>query len=245
MVLKNLVYGTFPSVIHCSGRGNPENPESWKLIQAVASSKPRPIKVPKNLSIVTVNTKPEKLLLQLQCEAAGVHLNVIGNAADWRTSGDKGPAIIQFARKISEEFMLVLDTPDVVIQGDLQECVDEIKRVGCEALVGAELNFWPDGNKFDSEHQEKMYRKPWCYLNSGLIIARREFWVGLNGVDWGSNDQGTFHVLHRTMWPKIKLDDGCRIFQNINCLATTTPSAMTDLSKLFSVVFGRPASTCP
>jgi hypothetical protein len=129
-----------------------------------------------------------------------------------------------------KKYVVALDSKDVSIQGRLSRCIEELEARKCDALFGGEVNYsWgPDKHRII---QDEKYRPPWRHLNAGLSVFRTAFLKSLADLEWDDCDQTTWHRLHHECWPKIQVDDGCSVFQNID--QTTKPGEI-------SVVIGIP-----
>jgi hypothetical protein len=228
VALKNLIYATFPVAVHIPGRWYERNKKSLQLLHCLHSAPQARIRPVDGLSVVTWNSSPDRSLLEMQCEREGLELSVLGRGIEQWENGLKGSLLVEFAKGVQTEFVLAMDAFDVVIQGDLSRCVEELKRQECEVLFGAEIGSFPSDESFES-FEEARYVPPWQHLNSGLMVARTSFLADLSLVGgWGKCDQATWRKMHLSLYPKIKLDDHCRCFQNLNCYRR-------NLDDLFSV----------
>lgn len=216
MPLKNLVYNTFPAVAHMPGRYLPNNACSMDLFKSLKATPEPEVLHPKGLSIVTWNNWKSRSILEEQCERMGLGLTILGGGIEKWVNGMKGPLLIEFARSSNSEFILALDAFDVSIQGELGVCIDEINALGCDALFGGECPSYAQKDETITQFESERYAAPWRYLNSGMMVARREFIAGLPDFVWDENDQTSWRNLHMEFYPKIRIDDHCKVFQNMN-----------------------------
>ncbi len=123
-------------------------------------------------------------------------------------------------REIDSDYIIFCDANDVVCLGDVGELIPQYDLDNF-IIVGHEKNQWPtmeaketwtdytDYNIYDAQHRK--------FLNSGMILARKEKYVELldsmvdnvmsKGIQTFNNDQGVFTYYYNTLVePKIKLD---------------------------------------
>ena len=123
-------------------------------------------------------------------------------------------------RDIDSDYIIFCDANDVVCLGDVGELIPQYDLDNF-IIVGHEKNQWPtveakntwsdytDYNIYDTQHRK--------FLNSGMILARKEKYVELldsmvdnvmsKGIKTFNNDQGVFTYYYNTLVePKIKLD---------------------------------------
>ena len=103
----------------------------------------------------------------------------------------------------------------------------------CDWLFNAEHNYHPksaleiytEWDKYDT----KVCNSPFKYLNSGLFIAKVDFFKEIfedivnTPLLKNSAEQGQFHQIYRKYFPRMQIDFGCKIFQSLfmlnkNCL---------------------------
>lgn len=105
----------------------------------------------------------------------------------------------------------------------------------CEWLFNAENNCFPMARPRKGapgiyrkwkEHNELVGDSPFKYLNSGLFIAKVDFFkeifedVVSTPLLEDKADQGQFHQIYRKYFPRMQIDYGCRIFQSLHKLDT-------------------------
>ena len=238
MAFVNTLYGTYPSVVHFPGAFLDGMSASLNLMKGILKT-PRPeFKLPAGLSIVTWNSRSDRSSIERRCGHIGINVCALSAGPPTFHWGMKGSLLVEFAASGSApELILAMDAFDTVIQSDVNVCVDELDRLKCDALFGGEACF-AFGCEADRMCEEAHYPGPFRYLNAGLMIARTEFIRGLTGVDWLRNDQAVWHHLHRELYPRIRVDYGCRVFQNVNI----HPSAPLDV---FRVTYGMPRMVRP
>ncbi len=233
-ILTNDIYGGTPPVIHCPGRRSAHNAGSWNLFCAISPVSPPCTLTSSATDVITWSSDEKISYLEEQCVRIGIQLTVLGRGiTDWKMRM-KYDLLREFAKSSRREVIIALDADDTVIQGDPVKCVNELYRTKCKALFGAERSSYPfsSADLKASEFELGKYKKPWVHLNSGLMVAYRSFVVDLPDAERDEDiDQATWRRLQMEMWPDIRVDHRCRVFQNIN-VARDDPKRETGVSVL-------------
>jgi hypothetical protein len=234
VILRNTLYGVTPVAVHCPGRGRTHNARPWQLFKSFRERVKPSFTLPDDTSLITWNNGPEMSSdMERQCAEAGVPLTVLGRDGTPWSLVAKYELLRDFALSTDKPMVIAFDSQDVLIQGDLERCVKRLRELECEALFSAERNVFPDDLEMDHEiacFELKHYKRPWVHLNAGMFVARRSFLADLPTMpeEWRI-DQRMWRYLQMRLWPMIRADDTCTVFQNINAspLAPDAPSGVT------------------
>jgi len=137
---------------------------------------------------------------------------------------------LKCAAKAAEELVeythiLFVDAFDVLFIGNEVQIEERVKQLGNHDFIcSTEKACWPNP-ELDSQYP-LLSSSPWCYLNSGSYIARREYLVDLfrkeevQGLEEPFDDQLWLTQLYLKDPEKvIKLDTQCVLFQSVAFLA--------------------------
>jgi hypothetical protein len=168
---------------------------------------------------------------------SGLEYTVLGkNVQNWDNM-HKIKLVLDHMDKTRAKNILYMDSADVVVVGNLVPCVGLFENMDCEIVFNAELKFYPSCPSLNNIEQFEKAVSPNEYfaLNAGCWMGRKNFvrkmleellLIDINEhleknrgfiEDWriSKSDQFRWHLMHRKYHPKIKLDHGCLIFQNI------------------------------
>ena len=204
---------------------------------------------PDDLDIVLCSTHLAKQYTENILEYLGINdFRVLGkDLENWKHIYKLQLIVDHIKRYPKPELLLHLDAPDVLVVDDLQAAVDSFHAdFECDLLFGAEKNSAP-GSKTtrditESEvrflsrieaFEEAAYEHPFCYLNAGCFIGRKEYILDLfsealhtrkhlqlssrlhHGDYMYNDDQLVLRELHRIHYPRVQIDHGNIIFQNL------------------------------
>jgi len=204
---------------------------------------------PADLDIVLCSTLPTKQYTENILEYLGIDdFVVLGRELETWKHIYKLELIVDHIRNNPRPGLLLhLDAPDVLVVSDLQPVVDcFLSEFDCDLLFGAEKNSAP-GSKTTREitesevrflsrieaFEEAAYQPPFCYLNAGCFIGRKDrildlFSEALNtrkqlqlssrlhhGDYLYNDDQLVLRELHRKHYPQIQIDHRNKVFQNL------------------------------
>jgi hypothetical protein len=225
MRLRNKIYGTSPLILHC-----PNKPfRNQFLLEGVdpfwprlISNSAKIIRLPENIKIITFNNRSRKSLLEKKLDILGVNYLVLGkNVSDWYNRA-KIRLLVENLGGVREEFILVLDSDDVLIMSSLEDIIKKFIAFDCEVLFNSEPYPYPL-ECFYSGMEKKICKEPFCYLNSGCFIGRTEFCRKLyrecftyrdSIIDnHAYSDQIKIKPFYIKMYPQIKIDFSSEIFQ--------------------------------
>jgi hypothetical protein len=100
----------------------------------------------------------------------------------------------------------------------LGEIIEKFLLKNCDILFNAEINCWPK----DYSDEKKWFREPFCYLNAGACIGKKESMLKfysecLSFVKVEDYSEQKIVKQNFYKWyPKILIDDNCSIFQTLN-----------------------------
>jgi hypothetical protein len=217
-MIKNLIYNTNPIIFHAQGKL--KFCPLWTNIKDVCSSLK---KIPSELAIVTFNngnTVGGKEIgcfeqsIQNQCTIMGKEI------INWRNAL-KIQLTVEFLENTKVDYILSADSSDVVVYS-FDNIIESFENKKCQMLYNAEMHCYP--NKNNSEIEKSKFKKPFCHLNSGVWIGKREFalefYKELQLIinEKTISDQGCIREIYLKWYPKILIDDNCSIFQTLNAV---------------------------
>lgn len=153
-----------------------------------------------------------------------LHLYGVGEPWPWLRQAK----IVDLRReieKVDSKYVLVSDSSDVVLLGNEDEIINKFKSRRCFIFMSAEKNCWPQPLMANCYPK---IQSPWCYLNSGSYIGRKEDVLEMlriasqirpnsqnyyNSRDW-ENDQFLLAHLYIDNYG-ITLDTQCDLFQTM------------------------------
>ena len=235
-MLHNITYDTYPMVIHCPGK---LNPDSWQsLLDIFFQRAKRNFGPVKDATIITWNNG-EKGLFERSLDHIGVPYIVLGkNVKNW-----KNPIKIELTNRafhdIKTKFVIGIDSHDAIICKDPNEIISTFtfSFPKVKMLFNCGPVHHPPVNRSFFKFQERIgLGHDFRHLNSGAWAGETEFCKmffescinsrqfdenPMNGW-WDLSDQmyikSTFPQYH----PKVQLDYTSEIFQilpNINVIA--------------------------
>lgn len=208
-MITNIKYDTKPLIVHNPYLGGGFD-HVWNRI--------KPCEVctkPKDLTIVTWNSKSELSPLETQLKKCNLSYECLGGGLEWKTNRLK--PITLLGSHIDTSYILGMDAYDVRIIRSLGSILEKFERFGCEILYNATPTVFPE-NKKHKDLEEKMADPPFCYFNSGLFIGKTDYVKKmLSRIDWQTPEESySDQFLIRQEYHKdgrIKIDYRCEIFQ--------------------------------
>jgi hypothetical protein len=215
--MRNKIYNTNPFIFHAQGRA--EFCPLWEKVRIKCGLIK---KIPDELQIVTFNNgrsfdkkKPGSLeeSVQNQCVVMGSEIK------DWKNFF-KIQLTVDFLSQSTAKYVISADSSDVVVFS-LEGIVDEFEKKKCGLLYNAEVNCWPV-DSFTGDFERSKFKAPFCHLNAGAWIGRRDFALDfyracLNSIDYSTNsEQSYIKKIYKQWYPNILIDDSCEIFQTLN-----------------------------
>jgi hypothetical protein len=178
----------------------------------------------KNLKFVTAANKNNFRIIE-QMKRNNVPLVVRGleYGKNWRNVY-KINLLIDEMKKTKEKYILFCDAIDVVFTDHPNNVLRRfLDNKGDElAWFNAEYTTWPKWSKFKEidDFHKKTYKSKWNSLNSGAFIGEKDFLIHLceeslnmfcDEHKW--RDQPKIQQAHIKLYPKVKIDMLCKIFQ--------------------------------
>ncbi len=132
----------------------------------------------------------------------------------------KAGLLADYLPNITTKYTMGIDSHDALLIRDGNHLVDTFeKEFDCDMLFNAELVSYPENNELANFEKDIYGDSPFRYLNSGVWIAKTEF---LNQVigdvlkfrsSRPKSDQEIYRKLHRKYFPRIQIDNKCKLFQ--------------------------------
>jgi len=230
MLVRNLVTGTTPRVLHRNG-----NPAEWKTAweQAVAAffaetrepSEPCP-----ELTVLTWTNRPQKSLLERCLEQWGIPCRVLGRRLPVWRNDMKLYLNVEALDQVASEYVMALDADDVLVVASARQMLETFRSFDCDIVFSAEKFCWPRV-PFLATFEEALAESAYRYLNSGAWIGRtevcRRFYRDCLEEDNGDivavhstaavfcDDQGVIRKTFQRYYPAARLDHDCRLFQSL------------------------------
>ncbi|OFW04154.1 MAG: hypothetical protein A3I61_09200 [Acidobacteria bacterium RIFCSPLOWO2_02_FULL_68_18] len=230
MLVRNLITGTSPSVIHRNG-----NPAEWErrwpqVVAEFFGGASRSSDACSELTIITWSTRPTKSLAERCLDRWGVSCVTLGrNLPEWRNDM-KLYLNAKALERVESEYVMALDADDVLMVSEPRHILVAFRAFECDIVFGAEKNNWPPV-RFLADFEEAIAESAYCYLNSGAWIGKtdacRRFFRDCLNEDDGDllaahltravfrDDQGRTRKTFRRYHPAARLDYHCRIFQSL------------------------------
>jgi hypothetical protein len=230
MLITNLITGSTPSVLHRNG-----NPPQWhaqweKIVAAFFAEAHEPCEPCPELTIITWSNRPTKSLLERCLDARGVSYLTLGKGLpEWRNDM-KVYLNATTLERISSEYVMGLDSDDVLVVACPRRIVADFRAHGCDILFSTERNSCPDVPSL-TEFERALGTSRFRHLNSGAWIGRtdacRRYFRDCLEEDNGDilavlatrsnfrDDQCLTRKTFQRYYPAARLDDECRIFQSL------------------------------
>jgi hypothetical protein len=230
MLVKNLITGTTPRVLHRNGNPSPWHERWHHIVEAFFSERQEAATPCANLTILTWSNRPTKCLLEQCLDRWQMPYVTLGrNLPEWRNDM-KVYLNAAALREVSTEYVLALDGDDVLVISEPRQVLIDFWDFGCDLLFSTERNSCPDV-PFLTDFEQSVSEPPYCFLNAGAWIGRtemcRRFFRDCLDEDNGDilavhptktifrDDQGLTRKTFQRHHPAARLDDRCRIFQSL------------------------------
>ena len=230
MLVKNLVTGTIPSILHRNG-----NPPEWEarwsqIVAAFFAEEQAPCPPCPELTVLTWSNRPTKSLLERCLDRWGIPCVTLGaDLPEWRNDM-KVYLNATALDHVSTEYVLALDGDDILVLTCLQRILADFRTFGCDIVFSTERNSCPDV-PYLTNFERSLADSPYCYLNSGGWIGKvdacRRFFDDCLNEDNGDilavhptksifrDDQGLTRKTFQRHHPAARLDYRCQIFQSL------------------------------
>lgn len=183
----------------------------WPRIVATRLS----VTLPNDLMVITW-TNRENTFLEDQ-----LPITVLRRQGRWRHYNK----FLLLDEALPSKYLLCVDSDDVVIT-DLTTIVERFNSYQCDVLFGAERVNYPLSETARQNRLRTRVEGPYCYLNAGVFMGRAPQMANFlrisRAVFWwdtliaSGDDQGAIVRLYEKMWPSVKIDHRCLIFQNLH-----------------------------
>lgn len=215
--MKNLIYKTNPIIFHAQGKQ--QYCPLWERTNYLCEKNNKNKKIPNNLQIITFNNGKSFNGKKAGCLERSIKNQcfVLGkNILNWRNCL-KIPLLVEFLEKNNTiEYIMGLDSSDVAVYS-LEGILEKFLTKKCELLFNAEIICWPK-----SDFEEGWFIKPFCYLNAGAWIGKKDSVLNFYReclsliTPKTRSEQECVKKIYKKWYPKILIDDTCSIFQTLN-----------------------------
>jgi len=179
---------------------------------------------PKNLTIVTTHTYPEKSIFEQSLDYLGIIPYVVLKKEVGWSHRYKIDWLLEFLRsdKCETEYLLFCDARDTIVIDDLHKALNTFHEMKCELVFNSTMSrrgiLWNMPQLF--EWTRTVAKKRGRYLCAGAFIGRAKFIqkvfeaaVTLFGrFARPENDQDVLRYLHPAFHPEMDLDYANKIF---------------------------------
>lgn len=231
MFIKNLITGTYPSIIH-----SPDENDIWKSIVDNFNRSYCLYSINVNEVLVITWNNLENSILEECLKKRKIPHIVLGKEILVWNNLQKFALTLEAIKKHKFKYLIGLDSHDVLFLGDLKRVLKKFKSKKCELVFNCEKKFYPYFNdKYFLENknfQDKVSKSIYKYLNSGCWMGKRDFcikffeecskvrlWEILDCTDklkLYNCDQSVVHNVFKKYYPNVQLDYNCDIFFNIS-----------------------------
>jgi hypothetical protein len=228
MELFNFEYNSNPNILHRAGCDHPmvctccSNCKGWKNISLNFFKKKHFYKYVKDISLITWNNKENKQILEKCFDHLNLKYFCLGkNIENWNNT-HKIKTLFDFHKKIETDYVLCLDSFDVLFLGNLEKTIEEFEIFKCDMVISAAPKKTPPESNAEIENLLAPKNAPFIYLNAGCWIAKRNFLneiiVELN-EDVNKNksikfEQFFIRKIFNKKYKEIKIDYFMKIFQS-------------------------------
>ena len=253
-MFSNYKLKTHPLILHAPG-GVDRTMRNWNYARRGWANQKNvgTYRVPENLAIITwnnskaTNDKSYHLLgkasvvaacsktlgmFEASCRRLGFYCTVLGEDETHWTNRKKIDLTLKFLNTNTKPYVLGCDSSDVLLLGDPGEVLERFLQYKCDALYNAEVAFFPDeaGGKI-RKFEESVGKKPFCYLNAGVWIAKHEACKKIHEMclklpheastlyPW--SEQLSVHHVYHHFYPQMQIDWRCKVFQTIDKIPPT------------------------
>ena len=200
----------------------------------IAEMKKTPIKIPDDVTVVTMANAPDNCLLIKQLKANKMpFLNHAEPGGDWKNTMKPG-YIRKSLDEVRTEYALILDAGDVLLTGDLTDIVARFKAYTFDGIPGStaakalKMLFGASKNNHPNMLIDKVYgrdyRGEFRYLNAGTAFGYTDyckaFYKEVDRLIWedelkAPNHSEQFFVRHvfKDRMDAVDFDYKCDIFQ--------------------------------
>lgn len=232
-MLENLVTHSDPQIIHAPGFDHAK-PAIWRdVLRLWPTLSRKQYNLDSRLAIITWNNAPDSLVEQSLRHNGVKYYKIGGDLNEWNNL-KKFELVVGLLKEIEAEYVIGLDSFDVVFFGDPNLCLERFLDLGLDLVFNAEIDFYPEWPvqyyRECKQHQRAASPGRFCYLNSGVWMGRRKFCLDFFSECaavklWTQVDerycplirnceQSVIHGLYRRHM-NVGVDHGCVIVQNV------------------------------
>lgn len=230
MKIKNNITDSYPSIIH-----SPDVSDLWHRIVREFRKNIVVSRIDPRVTIITWNNLKTSILEEC-LSLRKIEYQVLGKDIEIWNNFKKFSLNIEALKQITTEYVIGLDSHDVLFLGEPESIVNTFQDMGCDMLFNSETYFYPNWTPVyfkeckDFEDRISSGNK-YRYLNSGAWIGKSEFsrkffeycshirlWEMFDctgHLKVFNCDQSVVHGALKYFYPRVQLDYGCRIFNNI------------------------------
>jgi hypothetical protein len=132
----------------------------------------------------------------------------------------KAGLLAEYLPNITTKYTMGIDSHDVLLLKDANGIIDTFERdFDCNMVFNGELVSYPENEELANFEKLIYGESPFRYLNSGVWIAKTDFLKEVMGdiLEFRSSrpksDQEIYRKLHRKYFPKVQVDNKCKLFQ--------------------------------
>ena len=218
--IKNKITKTFPKILHCPAD---EPDKEWNELCNYFTKKEWNVFLPEEVSIITFNNR-EKKCLEKNLDSIGLNYHVLGKEIKLWSNTNKIRLLSEFLPNIKTKYVLVMDADDVLVVRELSNLINEFEEYYCEILFNASNFFYPETEDgFYKKKEDEIVNDFFNHLNSGCFLGKTVFVSELYNMASSYQDEVTkkYHYsdqiiikkFYVDLFPKIKIDHKCNIFQ--------------------------------
>ena len=225
ITLHNTYFDTYPYFVHSNGSRR-KNPQGIKfrgeVLQYMKDNPYSGAGGMRDTIYFTCNSRTEEFgSLEQTLRYFKVPHVVKGHGTPaWRNTM-KAPLLVDYVSEATTEYTMGIDCYDVCLIKEADGLVDLFEReFDCDMVFNGELISYPPNTDLANFERSKYGDdSPFCYLNSGVWIARTEFLkeVSHDILNFRSrnrrSDQIVYRYLHQKYYPRIQIDKYCKMFQ--------------------------------
>ena len=132
----------------------------------------------------------------------------------------KAGLLAEYLPNITTKYTMGIDSHDVLLLKDANGMIDTFENdFDCDMLFNGELVSYPENEELANFEKFIYGESPFRYLNSGVWIAKTDFLKEVIGdiLEFRSSrpksDQEIYRKLHRKYFPRVQVDNKCKLFQ--------------------------------
>jgi len=227
-MIRNKKFNTSPMIVHAPG--DIDFNFHWHKIK---DAPPKKSSVECNcvprLEIITWNSSENSTVKKNGCFEAS--LQIFGHSCNslesqtWSSNREKIRLSVDFLNHSTADFILGVDSSDAIVVAPLNSIVSQFLEIDCDLLFNAEIRFSPPRGLNEIKSYENSLPTAPYFLNAGAWIGKKNFClhffqkaldISESYFEFLHSEQVCIKKAYKNMYPKVKIDDKCLIFQNLN-----------------------------